>query len=61
MDTLHSTLHALHTETKSDGDHLTVFREFLHLLDRMQRTAQTPRPQPEKPASRRKANRRGRG
>ena len=37
MDGLHATLAALRTETKSEKDHLTVFREFLAQLDELQR------------------------
>jgi hypothetical protein len=37
MDTLHSMLRTIRGETKSRRDHLTVFREFLHHLDRVTR------------------------
>lgn len=37
MDTLHSVLRTIRGETKSRRDHLTVFREFLHHLDRIGR------------------------
>jgi hypothetical protein len=37
MDTLHSVLRSIRGETKSRRDHLTVFREFLHHLDRIGR------------------------
>jgi len=37
MDGLHATLAALRTETKSEKDHLTVFREFLAQLDQLVR------------------------
>ena len=39
MDGLHATLASLRTETKSEKDHLTVFREFLAQLDELQRQA----------------------
>jgi hypothetical protein len=62
MDRLHATLTALHAENKSAqaasrGDHLTVFREFLAQLDRLQ--PKPPRPSRDKPAPR-KSVRRGR-
>ena len=37
MDTLHTVLRNIRGETKSRRDHLTVFREFLHQLDRIGR------------------------
>ena len=46
MDGLHATLAAIRTETKSEKDHLTVFREFLAQLDELQRHV------PVKPARR---------
>jgi len=45
MDTLHTVLRAIQPERKSAPDHLTVFREFLAHLDRIQHKA------PVKPAS----------
>jgi len=43
MDTLHSVLRSLRSETKSRRDtHLTVFREFLDHLDRASRRRATP-------------------
>ena len=59
MDNLHATLAAIRTETKSDKDHLTVFREFLAQLDQLQRHA--PVKQPRIKLQRRKPARRGRG
>jgi hypothetical protein len=59
MDGLHATLAALRTETKSEKDHLTVFREFLAQLDELQR--QAPVKPPRIKLSRRKSVRRGRG
>ena len=41
MDALHSMLRTIRGETKSRRDHLNVFREFLHHLDRIGR--RTPR------------------
>jgi hypothetical protein len=60
MDGLHATLAALRTETKSEKDHLTVFREFLAQLDRLQREAPAKPPRLKLPP-RRKSARRGRG
>jgi hypothetical protein len=59
MDGLHATLAALRTETKSQKDHLTVFREFLAQLDQLQRHAPAKPPRIKLP--RRKPARRGRG
>jgi len=56
MDTLHSVLRNIRGETKSRRDHLTVFREFLHHLDRIGRK---PRGQATKNKSARPARRRG--
>ena len=63
MDGLHATLAAIRTErieTKSEKDHLTVFREFLAQLDQLQRHAPVKPPRVKLPA-RRKPARRGRG
>jgi hypothetical protein len=60
MDGLHATLAALRPETKSEKNHLTVFREFLAQLDELQR--QSPPKEPRvKLLPRRKSARRGRG
>jgi hypothetical protein len=59
MDGLHATLAALRTETKSEKDHLTVFREFLAQLDELQRHLPAKQPRIKLPA-RRKPARRGR-
>jgi hypothetical protein len=64
MDSLHSTLRALRTETtetKSDPDHLTVFREFLAQLDALQRRPPAIKPPRAKAQPRRKPARRGQG
>ena len=37
MDTLHTVLRTIRGETQSRRDHLSVFREFLHTLDRIGR------------------------
>jgi hypothetical protein len=58
MDGLHATLAAIRTETKSEKDHLTVFREFLAQLDELQR--HMPVKQPRIKLPRRKSVRRGR-
>ncbi len=39
MDNLHSVIRSIRSETKSRRDHLSVFREFLHHLDRVARRA----------------------
>lgn len=44
METLHHVLRAIRGETKARRDHLTVFREFLHHLDRAARRPASPRP-----------------
>lgn len=59
MDTLHRVLRSFNTETKSASDHLTVFREFLAHLDRIQRKAPARSPR-AKPPARRKSSRRSR-
>jgi hypothetical protein len=59
MDGLHATLAALRTETKSEKNHLTVFREFLAQLDQLQRHAPAKPPRIKLP--RRKQAKRGRG
>jgi hypothetical protein len=60
MDNLHATLAAIRTETKSEKDHLTVFREFLAQLDELQRHMPVKQPRIKLPP-RRKSVRRGRG
>ncbi len=60
MDTLHTVLRAIQPEKKSSPDHLTVFREFLAHLDKIQHkapvkpVAKSPR---AKPARRKTARR----
>ncbi|MDO8980625.1 MAG: hypothetical protein Q7V17_15460 [Afipia sp.] len=44
MDTLHTVLRAIQPERKSAPDHLTVFREFLAHLDRIQHKAPVKSP-----------------
>lgn len=39
MDTLHTVMRSIRGETKSRRDHLSVFREFLHHLDRVGKRA----------------------
>ncbi len=47
MDTLHNVLRSIRGETKSRGDHLTAFREFLGHLDRAaKRAAKRPHAAP---------------
>jgi hypothetical protein len=54
MDTLHTVLRAIRSETKERRDHLSVFREFLCHLERVgRRAARTAIPaKPRKPYSR---------
>ena len=54
MDTLHSVLRSFGAETKSSRDHLTVFREFLAHLDRVQRKPPAARAPRAKSQTRRK-------
>jgi len=54
MDTLHSMLSSIRTETKA-RNHLSVFREFLAHLDQAQRQAQLRRPRSKPPARRKRA------
>jgi len=59
MDTLHSVLRSIRGETKSRPDHLSVFREFLNHLDRLNRRG-APRTAPRrKAAGKRKGKRSG--
>lgn len=50
MDTLHTVLRSIRSETKSRRDHLDVFREFLDHLDRaarrrgVEKSAKAPKP-----------------
>jgi hypothetical protein len=55
MDTLHTVIRTIRGETKSRRDHLTVFREFLHHLDRIGRKpkAQTGKNKSAKSGARR--------
>jgi hypothetical protein len=39
MDTLHTVMRSIRGETKSRRNHLSVFREFLHHLDRVGKRA----------------------
>lgn len=43
MDTLHTVMRAIRPERKSTPSHLTVFREFLAHLDRIQHKAPAKR------------------
>jgi hypothetical protein len=57
MDHLHATLAELHAENKSARaasrtDHLTLFREFLSQLDRLQPKPPPPQARPGRPPSR---------
>jgi hypothetical protein len=45
LDTLHTVLRTIRTETKSGKDHLNVFRESLAYLDQLQRKAPPRRKQ----------------
>jgi nitrate reductase assembly molybdenum cofactor insertion protein NarJ len=60
MDTLHTVLRAIQPEKKSSPDHLTVFREFLAHLDRIQHKAPVKslsKPTRAKPTRRKTARR----
>jgi formate dehydrogenase maturation protein FdhE len=57
MDSLHDVLRSIRLETKSDKDHLSVFREFLAHLGELQRKALAEKPR-VKPVVRRKPQRR---
>lgn len=62
MDTLHTVLRAIQPEKKSSPDHLTVFREFLAHLDRIQHKAPVKSPVTKSPRckpARRKSPKRG--
>jgi len=57
MDTLHTVLRSIRSETKSKPDHLSVFREFLDHLDRAaKRAAKAPAPKRTARARRRAKN-----
>ena len=57
MDTLHTVLRSIRSETKSKPDHLSVFREFLYHLDRAaKRAAKAPAPKRTARARRRAKN-----
>jgi hypothetical protein len=56
MDSLHTVLRTIRSETKSRRDHLSVFREFLGHLDRIGR--RTPRAPSRKGKAARSALRR---
>lgn len=43
MDSLHTVLRSIRSETKGRRDHLDVFREFLDHLDRAARRRAAPR------------------
>lgn len=59
MDTLHNVLRSIRSETKSRPDHLSEFRKFLNLLDRLNRR-RAPRTAPRhKAAGKRKGERSG--
>lgn len=57
MDTLHTMLRAIRGSTKSSPDHLTVFREFLAHLDKVQPKAPATRAARLKPGRRRTTRR----
>lgn len=57
MDTLHSMMRAIRTETKSGRDHLSVFREFLAHLDQIQRAPPAKPPRVKSPVRRKPVKR----
>ncbi len=60
MDNLHGVLSSLRGETKSEKNHLSVFREFLAHLDQLQRKAPSSKPSRVKAAVRSKPAKRAR-
>jgi hypothetical protein len=58
-DTLHSVLRSIRGETKSRPNHLTVFREFLAHLERINRAG--AKRAPAKPRGKTNGARRGKG
>ena len=61
MDTLHTVMRSIRGETKSRRDHLRVFREFLHHIDRVGRGATRERKGDAAENGREHARRNGRG
>jgi hypothetical protein len=59
MDTLHTMLRSISGETKAKSEHLTVFREFLAHLEKIQHKApvRALTTKPARPKTRRKAKR----
>lgn len=55
MDTLHTVIRTISTETKSRRDHLSVFREFLAHLDRIKRKTPSAVPRRKAAPARRRA------
>jgi hypothetical protein len=58
MDTLHTVLRSIRSETKGRREHLSVFREFLDHLDRITRARATSTHTPRTKASGRGGRRR---
>jgi len=52
MDKLHTVIQAISGETKSKPAHMTVFREFLAHLEKIQHKAPTGTARQQKPAKR---------
>ena len=57
MDTLHTVLRTIRGETESRPDHVTVFREFLNRLERINRAGAKRAPKRSKAKSARGARR----
>ena len=57
MDTLHTVMRTIRTETKSSPDHFNVFREFLRHLDSIQRKAPVKPSRSKTPPRRKPAKR----
>jgi len=57
MDTLHTVIRSISSESKSRRDHLSVFREFLAHLDHIKRKAPAINPPRRKTARRKSAKR----
>jgi hypothetical protein len=57
MDSLHTVMRSIRPETKSDKDHLSVFREFLAHLDELQRKADAAKARAKQPVRKRSVKR----
>ncbi len=53
MDTLHNVMRSIRGEQKSQPSHITVFREFLDHLERINKQKRAPAAKRSKPGGRR--------